>query len=636
MNAGDRFRGYRILRRLGEGGTGEVYLARHDVLGVNYAIKVIARDVLEASEESRQRFFREVQIAAGIRHPSLVSVSDAGFDEATELYFIVMDYMPGGTVAVALARERRFSVVRALGVVQSVARGLEELNRNGIVHRDVKPGNMLIDANGAARLSDPGFAKVSGRETRTITETGFSLGTPSYMPFEQIVDSHAVDIRADIYALGVSLFEMLTGSLPDGDLSSSAIIKKRVDGVPLPDIRTVNRAIPDRVADLVARMVEPDVAKRIRTPQEVVLEAKRLLDALKPVRNRIVPADTVRRVPSSGWKYMLAGALMAGFAIAVTLAFVWSDRIGKEIETTCREDETPEREDGNASIPEVEPLEAASAAPPSVRQPAESRIREVTNEIVKIVTVTNVVREVGTTNAVAVGEPDAGFSPEPLWTNVVENVVVVAPNELRKAAEGISEMIAQAGIEMRVAHGLRKGVRVQDRVATIMVVTEGDRYRYDSAACRLTVPAGYGGFPWRKEKMARMCVGFMGSYGEGPEDQFSAIVSRFVRMKMLVALVPDRREKLLREAAKSALPRLLQYVAMDDPEVLPRYFRLRREAYAQQKIFNAMSIHDFAAIVSLAYGKNVFPYLRRQGLKADEFATNLNVRGLPRADFFGE
>ena len=141
------FHGYSVVRPVGVGGAGEVWLVRHSMLQTDFAVKIIPKAVLDADAELRDQFSVEAKISGMVRHPSLVSVYDAGLDDSTGLYFLVMDYMPGGTVASRLSRERRFPLRKAASFVRNVAAGLVELKRLGIVHRDIKPLNMLIAAD---------------------------------------------------------------------------------------------------------------------------------------------------------------------------------------------------------------------------------------------------------------------------------------------------------------------------------------------------------------------------------------------------------------------------------------------------------------------------------------------------------
>ena len=624
LTVGAAFRGYRVLRRLGVGGTGEVYLARHEALGVDHAVKVIARRQVEGDAEFHARFFREVRIAAHLRHPALVAVHDAGLDELTGLYFVSMDYLPGGTVAEELAKLHRFSIAKALGIARRVAEGLSALGKAGVVHRDVKPSNMLIAEDGSVKLSDFGIARLSAEGVRTITETGFALGTPAYMPFEQIVDSHAVDGRADIYALGVSLYEMLTGILPDGDLSSNQLIKKRVDGVRIPDIRTVNAAIPDALADLIAKMTEPDVNRRLRSPEDLTAALDRLIAAQRPQRRSFGPVRQVR-TPISGWAWMLAGALLTLAAVGLSSVFLFEDEIVRKIRGA--EDRT--------SAPKAEVIVPPS--PSAGREIVREVVREVTNEVVRTVTVTNFVTRV--LPVVAAAKPPVRKVPAAqlpvVLTNVVEGVTVCAPSSCKRELQGVVQMISDAASVVRAAHGLPANVRVQARVRTV-ALEEGDaNSAFDAETRTLRVGAAYGKYPRDTEKMARLCVGFMATYSEGLQDAYNALMNGYVRMlalKKLDDFVGTR--DLKRACAKSPELRVLQLA--DGKGVLAGYFRVRREAYRSGRLSLAMTKHDFAAVLSLACGGSVFPHLRKRGLKVDEFATNVKLHGLPPAAFFGD
>ena len=622
---GAAFRGYRILRRLGAGGRGEVYLARHEVLGVEHAVKVIARQQVEGDVEFNARFIREVRIAARLSHPALVAVHDAGLDEVTGLYFVTMDYLPGGTVADELSKSRRFSIARALGIVRTVAEGLSVLHGAGVVHRDVKTSNMLISEDGSVKLSDFGIARVRD-DVRIVTATGFALGTPAYMPFEQIVDSHAVDGRADIYALGVSLYEMLTGVLPDGDLPTNQLLKKRVDGERIPDIRTVNAAIPADLAELVSKMTEPDVNRRVRSLRELTADFDRLIAAQRPKRHSF---GAVRRARPqlSGPMGVLLGALLTLGLLGIAGALVFEDEVVRLI----RE---PEK------TPAVAKAEIHLSAQPVVeRTVVREVVREVTNEVVRTVTVTNFVtceRPAVVAAMLPERETPAPERPSAL-TNVVEGVTVHGPSSRRREIRAIAQMIARAAAVVRSAHGISANRSVQARVRVVALEEGNAASTFDSAAKTLRVGVAYGNFPINSEKMARLCAGFMSTYSEGMNDSYNALMNEYVRIKVLRELASGPGERdMKRTRAKSPEMRVLQLADGQRKRVLPEYFRIRREHYEARKLTLAMTKHDFAAVLSLACGGSVFPHLRRQGLKVDEFATNVNSRELPPAAFFGD
>ena len=620
LTVGAAFRGYRVLRRIGVGGTGEVYLAQHEAMGVNHAVKVIARRQVEGDSEFHARFFREVRVAARLRHPALVAVHDAGLDEVTGLYFVAMDYLPGGTVADELVQAHRFSIAKALGIARTVAEGLSALEEAGVIHRDVKPSNMLIAADGSVKLSDFGIVRVLA-DARTITMTGVALGTPAYMPFEQIVDTHAVDGRADIYALGVSLYEMLTGVLPDGDLNTNKLLKKRVDGERIPDIRTVNSAIPDELAELIARMTEPDVNRRVRSPRELVVAFDRLIAAQRPQRR---PFCTIRRVrPSlSGPAGLLLGSLLTLGLVGVTGMVLFEDELVQRIRRPPAEQP--------ASKTEIQPLASRPVAERTV-------IREVTNVVTRTVTMTNIVtREHEVAVAAEPPKRESSAPPHPsALTNIVEGITVCGPSSRGREVREVGRMIAVAADVVREAHGLPANKRVQVRVRTV-VLEEGDaKSEFDQETKTLHVGVAYGRFPTDTEKMARLCARFMATYSEGLDDSYNALVNGYVRMRVLAELDPSSGARdLKRAAAKSPEVRILKLA--DGKGVLAAYFRIRREAYRTRKLSLAMTKHDFAAVLSLACGGSVFSHLRRYGLKVDEFATDIKIRGLPPAAFFGE
>jgi serine/threonine protein kinase len=198
---GTTIAGYKISDRLGRGGMGVVYLAEHLTLRRQAALKLIAPELGE-NESFRERFLREARIAAGLSHPNVVTVYDAG--ELGDLLYIAMQYVPGSDLARVLSREGRLGPYRALDVCRQVAAALDAAHAAGLIHRDVKPGNVLIDGR-HAYLTDFGLTKDRLAGHTQLTRSGEVVGTTHYLAPEQ-VEGRDVDGRADVYALGCLLF----------------------------------------------------------------------------------------------------------------------------------------------------------------------------------------------------------------------------------------------------------------------------------------------------------------------------------------------------------------------------------------------------------------------------------------------
>lgn len=270
LKSGDKFRNYIIVRLLGKGGLGCVYLARHEMLDAYYALKVLSPQVAEESPQYMKRFVREARIATKIRHPNLVAVHDVGFDEKTGVYFLVMDYIQGNSLRLAIAMGGAMHHKEAVRIAAEVASALAAGAAFGIVHRDIKPENIMLEPDGKVRLIDLGVAKIVGADSiKTTTQTVF--GTPDYISPEQAVDSSSVDARADIYSLGIVLFEMLCGKRPYEDESPSAVLKSLLSPKPIPDVRILNPKVPQKLAMLLQLMCAKDPANRIAS-SEALLE----------------------------------------------------------------------------------------------------------------------------------------------------------------------------------------------------------------------------------------------------------------------------------------------------------------------------------------------------------------------------
>ena len=281
FRSGDRFRGYVVERLLGNGSLGAVYLVRHEVLDTVYALKALFPEVAKENEDYVKRFLREAKIATRIRHPNLVAVHDCGYDEARGLYYIVMDYVSGGDLRQALAFAGRFAPDRAVEVVLQVASALDAAQEYHVVHRDIKPENIMIQPDGTVKLVDLGIAKADGLRDSLCTEAESVFGTPAYVAPEQALDASAVDVRADIYSLGVVLFEMIAGRVPYEGPNAPQILVQTLSSDPFPDIRDMNPDVPPALAIVIRRMCVKECDRRIATPAALIAEFAKIGYRLK-------------------------------------------------------------------------------------------------------------------------------------------------------------------------------------------------------------------------------------------------------------------------------------------------------------------------------------------------------------------
>ena len=250
IEPGDVIGRCRTIRELGRGGVGTVYLAQHQTLQIEVALKVLSPALSMDNPALAERFIREAQLAARIRHPNVVAVMDAGHDESTGLYYIVMEFVGGGSLAWHL-RKGPLPEKKALSIVTGIAHALVIAEENRIVHRDIKPENIMLDLRGTAKLADLGLAKHSLDSHVSLTLGGSFMGTPAYMSPEQARDAKIADTRDDIYSLGASFYECLTGDPPfQGETPYNIMSELLTKPSPQP-----RAARPDlsRSADLICR-----------------------------------------------------------------------------------------------------------------------------------------------------------------------------------------------------------------------------------------------------------------------------------------------------------------------------------------------------------------------------------------------
>jgi serine/threonine-protein kinase len=304
LRTGEQFHGYVVQKLLGKGSSGAVYLVRHEVLDTLYALKILGLSTQPEDQTNVKRFLREARLASRIRHPNLVSVHDCGYDAGRELYYLVMDYVPGSSLRDSLAFEGRFQPERAVGIVAQVASALEAAQPFKVVHRDIKPENILIEPDGRVKLVDLGIAKAQDLGDTLETSADSVFGTTSYISPEQAQCSADVDARADIYSLGVVLFEMLTGQCPYADDNPMAIISRILSDEEMPDIRDVVPGVSPELAVLIRRMTLKDRDRRIATFGAVLAEIGKLgYGDAKPV----APAPEYAARPVPGMKTLLDG-----------------------------------------------------------------------------------------------------------------------------------------------------------------------------------------------------------------------------------------------------------------------------------------------------------------------------------------
>ena len=257
---------YRVERELGRGGMAMVYLAHDPRHARPVALKVLLPEL--ALAVGAERFQREIRLAAGLQHPNILPVFDSGVIDAggRPLFYYTMPFVEGETLRARLEREGPLPVEAALRFAREVADALDHAHRHGIIHRDVKPENILV-SDGHALLADFGIAKAVSDAGDRLTATGLSLGTPAYMSPEQATADPRLDARTDIYSLGCVLHEMLAGEPPFTGPSAQAIIAKRFASAP-PLLRTVRPQLPDTVDTTLARALALAPADRFSTAAE--------------------------------------------------------------------------------------------------------------------------------------------------------------------------------------------------------------------------------------------------------------------------------------------------------------------------------------------------------------------------------
>jgi len=255
---------YEIVRELGRGAMGIVYEGRDPDIGRKVAIKTIRFDVINRKaeqEEAQKRFMREAQSAGNLSHPNIVTIYDVGQDKG--LTYIAMEFIEGEDLENLIAEGRRLPLESTINLIEQIGEALDFAHRHGIIHRDIKPGNVLIDKEGRPRLLDFGIARVSNS---TMTQANTVMGTPYYMAPEQIA-GRAVDHRADIFSLGAILYEILTLAKPFPGENMTTVIYRILNEEP-PETRSFDRTLPAGLDYVVKKALAKNPAQRYQTCRE--------------------------------------------------------------------------------------------------------------------------------------------------------------------------------------------------------------------------------------------------------------------------------------------------------------------------------------------------------------------------------
>ncbi len=332
---------YDVGRGLGSGGMGEVFLARDRVLGRDVALKVLRRQYAGDSEFA-ERFKREARSAASLSHPNIVQVYDRGETEDGASY-IAMEYVPGGTLKEKISREGPLAAPEAAALGAQVAEALGAAHDRGMVHRDIKPQNVLLTARGAAKVADFGIARAGS--SVTISKTGSVMGTAGYMSPEQALGEPATP-KSDLYSLGVVLYEALTGELPYTADNPIAVSMKHVTE-PLRPPREIDPTIPEGMNALATKLMAKDPEDRYASADELSDDLWRVTRGRRPAAvgegwgthaqpTKVAPSNLTNEMPpvrpaplrrrrGLPWLLIAVGAILLFLGTFATLQTFWPD-----------------------------------------------------------------------------------------------------------------------------------------------------------------------------------------------------------------------------------------------------------------------------------------------------------------------
>jgi serine/threonine-protein kinase len=316
---------YRVVASLGRGGMGHVYRVEDATTGRQLALKVL-HPAGEDEPDRVERFKREITVLSKLAHAGVPRIH--GWGASGETLYFVSDLVEGSDLKAEIQRRGPWPAAEAAALAATVADALAAAHTSGIVHRDVKPNNIMIAADGSVKLLDFGLARGVGIDMTTLTRTGTIVGTPGYMSPEQF-EGHGVDERTDIYSLGVVLFEMLTGRLPfTGQTPLAVALKHKTEPAPAP--RALRKDVPAWIERVVLRCLEKEPGRRFASAADLAAELRRPREGARRQLKRLPTGDIVveDEAEVSDWALVLtAEGEKTGWTEGMALRF--SDRYYK-------------------------------------------------------------------------------------------------------------------------------------------------------------------------------------------------------------------------------------------------------------------------------------------------------------------
>jgi len=279
---GGQIPGYQMLSKLGAGAMATVFKAKQISLDRVVAIKVLPKKFSE-NPEYVDRFYKEGKAAARLNHPNIVQAIDVG--EAGGYHYFVMEYVEGHTLYDEIASGKKFSEAEALDVIIQIAKALEHAHRQGLIHRDVKPKNIMITTDGVAKLADMGLARGASDSAAAQAEAGRAFGTPYYISPEQIRGEMSIDFRADIYSLGATLYHVVTGKVPFEAPTPAAVMHKHLKE-PLTPPDHINTDLSAGLGEVVEVMMAKDRGRRYTSTTDLLLDLEAIQRGEPPLQAR--------------------------------------------------------------------------------------------------------------------------------------------------------------------------------------------------------------------------------------------------------------------------------------------------------------------------------------------------------------